>query len=457
MHIKLPSNTLINRNLYAFLEEWKNSNSRMPLILRGARQVGKTTLVNYFGESFDQYLYFNLEKNADKELFENVGNLEITIQLLFLSRNKIADKKKSTLIFIDEVQENPKVLSALRYFYEDHPYLHVIVSGSLLEFALEKMEKVPVGRVEYAELHPLNFEEFLKGEDADAILNILRDVPIKNELLGPIFQKFHTYAMIGGMPKITSTYIKEQNLSRVVNLYASIITAYKSDTEKYAQNNTQREILRHIMDTAPFEIDNRIKLANFGGSSFKSREVKEAISALEKAKILELIYPTTNTSIPAYPDFKKSPRLSYLDVGLVNYQLGLHKELLNIKDLNDSSRGKLVQQIVMQEIKSVTYLPQQKINFWVRDEQGTSSEIDIVHPFQNMLIPIEIKAGANGTLRSLHEFIDRCDHHFAVRFYGGKISIDTLKTNKSKEYKLLNLPYFLGAWLDNYLDWLISQ
>ncbi len=448
---------MINRNLYTFLEEWKKSNSRLPLILRGARQVGKTTLVNYFGESFDQYLYFNLEKLADKELFENIENLESTIQLLFLSRNKTSDKKKTTLIFIDEVQENPKVLSALRYFYEDYPHLHVIVSGSLLEFALEKMERVPVGRIEYAELHPLSFEEFLKGEKSDAILNILKEVPIKNELLGPIFQKFHTYAMIGGMPKIVFTFINEQNLSRVINLYASIITAYKSDIEKYAQNNTQREILRHIMDTAPFEIDNRIKLANFGGSNFKSREVKEAISALEKAKILELIYPTTNTSIPAYPDFKKSPRLSFLDVGLVNFQLGLHKELLNIKDLNDSSRGKLIQQIVMQELKSTSYLPTQKLNFWVRDEQGTSSEIDIAYPFKNYLIPIEIKSGASGTLRSLHEFMDRCNHPFAVRFYGGKISIDTLKTNKGKEYKLLNLPYFLAAWLDNYLEWFIAQ
>ncbi|MCP9767321.1 DUF4143 domain-containing protein [Lacihabitans sp. LS3-19] len=429
----------------------------MPLILRGARQVGKTTLVNFFGEKFDQYLYFNLEKNADKQLFENIENLETTIQLLFLARNKISDKKKTTLIFIDEVQEKPSVLSALRYFCEDYPHFHVIVSGSLLEFALENLEKVPVGRIEYAELHPLNFEEFLKGENSDTILNILKEVPIKNELLGPIFQKFHTYAMIGGMPKITSTFINEQNLSRVVNLYAAIITAYKSDIEKYAQNNTQREILRHIMDTAPFEMDNRIKLNNFGGSSFKSREVKEAISALEKAKILELVYPTTNTSIPTYPDFKKSPRLSFLDVGLVNFQLGLHKELLNIKDLNDSSRGKLVQQIVMQELKSTSYLPNKKINFWVREEHGTSSEIDIVYPYKNLLIPIEIKSGASGTLRSLHEFMDRCTHNFAIRFFGGKISIDTLKTNKGKEYKLLNLPYFLGAHLDKYLDWFIAQ
>lgn len=448
---------MIIRNLNTFLTDWKQTNSRMPLIIRGARQVGKTTLVNYFGQDFDQYLYFNLEKSTDLQLFENLSNLPATVQLLFLSRNKIEDKKRSTLIFIDEIQEKPEVISSLRYFHEDYPHLHVIVSGSLLEFALEKQENVPVGRVEYAELHPLNFEEYLRGDNSDSFLDLLKEVPLKNELLPLFFDKFHTYAMIGGMPKITYAYLKEQNLSRTINLYSGLITAYKSDIEKYSKSTSQKEILRHIIDTAPFEIDNRIKLENFGGSRFKSREVKSAFSALEKAKILELYYPTTNTGIPAIPNFEKRPRLCFLDVGLVNFQLGLHKELLNIKDLNDSSRGKLVQQIVMQELKSINYLPNKKLNFWVREEHGTSSEIDLVYPYKNFLIPIEIKSGATGTLRSLHEYIDRCDHHYAVRLYGGKINIDTLFSKKGKEYKLLNLPYFLAAWIDKYLDWFINE
>ncbi len=448
---------MINRKLYSFLETWRQSDSRLPLILRGARQVGKTTLIDYFGETFDQYLYFNLEKQADKLLFENISDLSKTLQLLFLTRNKIEDKNKATLLFIDEVQESPDVLTALRYFYEDYPYLHVIVSGSLLEFALENIEKVPVGRVEYAELHPLNFEEYLIGDGADAFLKTLEEVPIKEELLEPFFQKFHTYAMVGGMPKITATYIKEKNLSRVVNLYAAIITAYKSDIVKYAKNNAQKEVLGHVMETAPFEIDNRIKYANFGGSNYKSREVNEALSTLEKARIIEIMQPTTQTRVPAYPDLMKSPRLNYLDVGLLNFQLGLHKELLTISDLSDASRGKLVQQIVLQELKSINYLPDKKLNFWVREEYGTTSEVDIVYPFNNMLIPIEIKAGATGTLRSLHEFMDRCEHTYTVRFYRGKISIDTLKTTKGKEYKLLNLPYFLAASLPKYLEWFLHK
>jgi uncharacterized protein len=449
--------TLITRELNNFLLDWKKSNTRKPLILRGARQVGKTTLINEFGKTFDQYLYFNLEKAVDNNLFLSNESLEATIQLLFLSRGKANIKTKNTLIFIDEIQEKPEVIESLRYFYEDFPNLYVIVSGSLLEFALEKVAKTPVGRVEYAELHPLNFKEYLLGVGNLSVIQALDETPINNYLLAPIFQLFHEYVMIGGMPFITQNYINEKNLSSVIKLYSSIIESYKSDIEKYAKNSTQKAVLRHIMDTAPFEIDNRIKFNNFGNSNFKSREVKEALGELEKAKILELIYPTTNVLVPAIPNFDKSPRLQFLDIGLVNFQLGLHKELLTLHDLNDGSRGKLVQQIVAQEIKSKTYLPSQKLLFWVRDENGTSSEVDLVFPYKNLLIPIEIKSGATGKLRSLHEFMDRCDHTFAVRFYAGKITVDSLKTRKGKEYQLLNLPYFLAAWLENYLDWFLKK
>ncbi len=448
---------MIDRLLQNYLTEWKNSPSRKPMILRGARQVGKTTLINDFGKTYQDYLYFNLEKVADKSLFNLIENLNNTIQLLFISRGKQLQKEIPTLIFIDEVQEKPEVIEALRYFYEEYPYLHIIVSGSLLEFAIEKIARTPVGRVEFAALHPVNFKEFLGAKSNVALLNLLEQTPLSNDFLSPIYDLFHQYAMIGGMPELLNNYIQENNLSRLLNLYSSIIETYKSDIEKYAKNNTQRNVLRHIMDTAPYEIDNRIIFNHFGNSHFKSREVKEALDALEKAKIIELIYPTTDVSLPAIPDFKKSPRLQYLDIGLANFQIGIQKELLTLHDLNDSSRGRLVQQLVMQEMKSIQYLPSQKLHFWVREEHGTTAEVNIVFPYKKYLIPIEIKSGASGSLRSLHEYMDRCNHAYAIRFYAGKIAIDELKTRKGKSYKLLNLPYFLGAWTEQYLDWFVIE
>ena len=444
---------MIARNVHSHLDNWKHSPSGLPLILRGARQVGKTTLINEFGKSYDQYLYFNVERDEDSRLFENLTSISRLIQLLFISKGFQIHADKRALIFVDEVQEKPEIIEALRYFKEDYPQIDIIVTGSLLEFGIGQISKIPVGRVEFMELHPLNFKEYLEGTGQQATVDLLKNVPLENDYNRVIYPLFHDFALVGGMPGITTAYIREKDITRVRNLYAGITESYKEDVEKYASNETQKKIIRHIMDTAPYEIDNRVKLNNFGGSAFKTREVKEAINALSKARLLELIYPTTKTSPPLVSDLKKHLRLHFLDVGLVNYQLGLHQELLTIDDLHQSSKGKLVQQIVNQEIKSLDYLPGTKRGFWVRDEQGASSEVDILLPFKNMLIPIEVKSGATGTLRSLHEFIDRCPHNFAVRVYGGDLSIDEIITTKGKRYKLLNLPYFLSCWIREYLDW----
>jgi predicted AAA+ superfamily ATPase len=447
---------MIERNLRQHLLSWKKSETRLPLVIRGARQVGKTTLINDFGTYYDQYLYFNLEKKDDLQLFTPVENLSKLVQRFFLSKGGQNNPDLRTLIFIDEVQEKAEVLEMLRYFKEEYAHLDIIVTGSLLEIGLSKVQKIPVGRVEFMELHPLNFKEYLKGTGRNDLVGVLQEVPIENELLPIFYNHFHEYAFIGGMPGLTSAYIAERDITRVRHLYSGIIESYKEDVEKYAENNTQKRVIRHIMDTSPYEIDNRVNLNHFGASNFRTREVKEAMGALSKARLLELIYPTIQTSPPIVPDFKKRPRLHYLDVGLVNYQLGLHQELLSINDLHNSSRGKLVQQLVNQEIKSQMYLPGQKRAFWVREDRGTSSEVDIVYQFKNLLIPIEVKSGASGMLRSLHEFIDRCPHHFAVRFYGGELKVDEIKTRLGKPYRLLNLPYFLSGEIEKYLEWFVN-
>jgi predicted AAA+ superfamily ATPase len=448
---------LITRDLNKHLLEWKNASSNLPLILRGARQVGKTTLINELGKSYDQYLYFNLEKSQDAKLLENLENLNRIVQLLFLSRGFQNRPDLSTLIFFDEVQERPHIIELLRYFKEDYSHLDVIVTGSLLEFGLSRIASVPVGRVEYAELHPFNFREYLKGASNETAIETLNTIPLPREFFPIFYNYFHEFILIGGMPGIASVYLKEKDITRVRHLYSGIIESYKEDVEKYGVNDTQKKIIRHIMETAPYEMDNRINLNNFGGSSFNTREVKEAMNALSRARLFELIYPTIQTQPPIIPSYKKRPRLHFLDIGLVNYQLGLHQEILSLNDLHHSTRGKLLQQIVNQEIKAQLYLPGHKRAFWVREEKGTSSEVDIVFRYKNMLIPIEVKSGASGTLRSLHEFIDRCPHEFAVRIYRGELKIDELSTRKGKKYKLLNLPYFLSGWIQPYLDWFILQ
>lgn len=449
---------MINRTITQFLNRWKASPSRLPLILRGARQVGKTTVIHEFSKNYDQYLYFNLERSDDARLFFNFQSVKNLVSLLFLSKNLSIQKDKTSLIFIDEIQEMPFVLEQLRYFYEEFPLLHIIVTGSLLDIALNKIEKVPVGRVEYAEMHPLSFREYLDANDKSVILEKLdNEIPLPNNYTSFILNSFNEYTMIGGMPMIVKNYIEEKSLVRLKELYNAITEAYKADVSKYAKNQNEATIIRQIIDTTPQLVDERINMAKFGALPYKAADIKNGLIALQQARLLELVYPTSHTSPPIIGDPRKRPRLHYLDVGLLNFQLGLHHEYLTITDLNHIAKGALVQQIVNQEIKAQNYLNAPNRGFWARDEKGTSSEIDLLYPFRNLLIPVEVKAGPTGTLRSLHEFMDRCDHQYAVRFYSGEISIDTIKTRTGKSYKLLNLPYFLSGWLEKYLHWFCEK
>jgi uncharacterized protein len=445
---------MIKRTFSEFLSRWKYASSRLPLILRGARQVGKTTLIHEFGKSFDSYLYFNLEKSEDANLFTNFQSVKNLVSLLYLSRNVNFESGKSYLIFIDEVQEMPYVIEQLRYFYEEYPEIHIIVTGSLLDIALNKIEKVPVGRVEYAEMHPLSFREYLDANGKTAILKKLdTETPISNDFLQLIMPVFHEYTMIGGMPMLVQNYIQEKNLVRLKELYNGIVEAYKADVSKYAKNPNEASIIRNIIDTVPQMVDERINMAKFGSLPYKSSDIKNGLTALQQARLIDLIYPTSHTEPPIIGDPRKRPRLHFLDVGLINFQLGLHQEYLTVADLNHIAKGALVQQIVNQEIKAQNYLTAPNRGFWARDEKGTSSELDMLYTYKNLLIPIEIKAGATGTLRSLHEFMDRCNHRYAVRFYSSELRIDDVKSRTGKGYKLLNLPYFLSGWLDQYLDW----
>jgi uncharacterized protein len=449
---------MINRTITQFFERWKASPSRLPLILRGARQVGKTTVINAFSKSYDQYLYFNLEKSEDAKLFANFQSLRNLVALLFLAKNVTYDKGKSTLLFLDEVQEIPYIIEQLRYFYEDFPELHVVVSGSLLEMTLRKIEKVPVGRVEYAEMHPLSFREYLQANEKTVILAKLdHEMPVSNAFVPLIFDSFNEYAMLGGMPLIVKTYRDDKSLVRIKELYNGITEAYKSDVSKYAKNANEANIIRQIIATVPQMVDNRINMANFGNLPFKSIDIKNGLVALQQARLLELVYPTSHTAPPMITDLRKRPRLHYLDIGLLNFQLGLHQQYLTLADLHPLAKGSLVQQIVNQEIKAQNYLAVSNKSFWARDEKGTSSEVDILYQFRSRLIPIEVKSGATGTLRSLHEFMDRCDHPYAVRIYGGELRVDTIKTRTGKAYQLLNLPYFLSGWLDSYLNWFCAD
>lgn len=445
------------RQNHTELLAWKNAPKRKPLIIRGARQVGKTTAIRQFGATFRHYIELNLEKEEHLRLIDQSERVQQLADALSLMHNIPLSDWPETLLFIDEIQESPKAIALLRYFYEELPQLHVVAAGSLLEHSLGAVQHFPVGRVSYLYMFPLNFPEFLIATNQGRLLDRLENIPI-DDIAHPILLKaFHTFCIIGGMPEIVADYARHGDMTRLPPIYESIWNTYKDDVAKYAGSATEQKVIRHIMNTAPALVDKRVKFENFGHSNYRSREVGEAFQSLDQAKVVQIIYPTTETEPPALADQKKSPRLQLLDTGLLNFDLNLQADLLLLQDLSDSYRGAIIPHLITQEIISLNKTSYQKPSFWVRDKTQSSAEVDLVRVCRGLLIPIEIKSGAAGRLRSLHQFIDRAPHAFAVRMYAGKFSVEKQKTPDGKAFYLMNLPYYLGTYLDRYLAWFVEN
>ena len=447
-----------NRHITKQLDAWKSSKSRKPLIIRGARQVGKTTLVHQFSKSFKHSILLNLEKPRDARFFSDYDDVKTIKDALFFENNIFNNDVGETLLFIDEIQESPKAIQLLRYFYEEIPELYVITAGSLLEFAIKDVQSFPVGRVEYLYLHPLNFSEFLLAINQQQAYEQLQQIPINEFAHQTLLNLFNIYTIIGGMPEIVQSYVENQSLADLPKVYESIWTTYKNDVEKYTSNDTERKVIKHLMNTAPLYMDQRVKFQHFGNSNYRSREVGEAFRNLDEANIIRLIYPTTELEVPIKPNLKKSPRLQFLDTGLVNYDLKIQTDLLSLKDLSKAYKGAIIPHIITQEIISLNTINNPKPNFWVREKPQGQAEVDLVIQYQDKIIPIEIKSGATGSLKSLHEFIERSPHDYAVRMFAGTFSVENHTTpNQNKPYKLMNLPYYLGTQLPEYIAYFIKN
>jgi uncharacterized protein len=441
---------MLNRKILTELGAWRSSTYRKPLIIRGARQVGKTTVVHEFGKQYKQYITLNLERKEEAALFGNYTHFAALVESIFFLKDA-NPQEQDTLIFIDEIQEVPEAINLLRYFYEDYPQIHVIAAGSLLEAILKENITMPVGRVQFMVLRPMSFEEFLEAMNEKAALDQYRRMPVADFAHDKLKQLFHTYTLIGGMPEVVQHYAQNRNLSALRTVYEFLLVSYMNDVEKYATNQSMVQVTRHVMGSMGQEAGNRIKFERFGQSNYGSKEVGDAMRTIEKALLLSLVYPCTSTSLPLFADKKKSPRLQLLDTGLLNHLAGIQKEIVSNPDLEDVFQGKLVEHIVGQELLATDYSVMRELHFWTREKKDSVAEVDFIRVFDGKIIPVEVKSGATGRLRSLHQFIDQADHPFAVRFYGGKLSTDELTTISGKPFSLFNLPYYLAGRIDAYL------
>jgi predicted AAA+ superfamily ATPase len=446
------------RNIITELKKWAAEEERKPLILRGARQVGKTTVVDMFAKDFDHYIYLNLENKEDAQIFTRGLSIDELVKAIFFIKNVPSAGNKKTLLFIDEIQNCPPALAMMRYFYESEKNLFVIGAGSLLEAVIgEYQVSFPVGRVRYLFMYPMVFEEFLLAEGEEAAVEVFRQVPMPDYAHSRLLKLFHNYTLIGGMPEIIKKYIKDEDLVGLKPVYQALLTGYLDDVGKYARTPGMVDVIRHAVEAAPFEAGNRVKFQGFGQSNYKSREMGEALKSLERAMLIYLLYPVTVTQPPLMEDNKKSPRLQFLDTGLLNYAVGLQGYFFKFDDLHSFYQGLLAEHIVGQELAALDMNSDKKISFWVREQKQSNAEVDFVLPYKHYVIPLEVKAGKTGSLRSLHQFMERVEHPYAVRLYAGALQITEVSTPDGKPYKLLNLPYFLAGKIYDYLQWFIQE
>jgi predicted AAA+ superfamily ATPase len=444
---------MFNREILKSLRVWASSESRKPLVLRGARQVGKTTAINLFSKEFDQYIYLNLEQPGQIDFFRKNMSVRDVFSAILLSKN-IRNTGGRRLLFIDEIQNSPEAIGYLRYFFEEMKDLHVCAAGSLLDAMISRSRiNFPVGRVEFRYLYPLSFVEYLGARNNSQALDAFSLAPVPDYAIDVLFREFHNYALVGGMPEIVAAYAKNQDVVTLAPLYQDLMVSFLDDIPKYAQNQTLAHVMRHCLESTPAETGRRISFARFGKSEYRSREAGESLRTLERAMLLYLLHPSVSCEIPIVPDYRKSPRLQFLDTGFWLAAAGLQRQIMSVNNLHALYRGIVAEHIVGQELLAVSSDLQKKPCFWVRENPQANAEIDFIVAWRDIVVPVEVKSGSAGSLRSLHQFIDRCNHAVAVRLYYGKIDVAECATISGKKFKLLSLPYFLASKLPEYLDW----
>jgi len=391
------------------LEEWKANPRRKPLLLRGARQVGKTTSARALGQSFDSFVEINFERlpSAGTVFDRDLDAKRIVRDLGLIAGQEIVPGR--TLLFLDELQEAPRGLTALRYLFEELPELHVIAAGSLLEFQIES-QGLPVGRVEFAHMFPMTLVEFLwaKGEAllADFIGKLpegLISDPVHTKLLALLGE----YMAIGGMPEAVRLWCTHADLGLCQKVHQEIIQSYRQDFEKYAKKS-QSERVSHIFDELPSHVTRKWKFSNVSGGH-RARELRPALELLEKSHVVQSVLHTSANALPLGAECnRKKRKLLMLDIGLMQTMLGLDARdwILN-PDAELAGRGPVVESFIGQELTChLSGTSRAALYYWHREARSSNAEVDYVIPSNAAALPIEVKSGKGGRHASLNSFLD---------------------------------------------------
>ena len=428
----------MERFVYNNLVDWTKEQRRKPLLLRGARQVGKTWLVEKLAkEYFTHFLKVDFEKNPSLvALFEgDLNPVQICAELEIRTGIDIVSGK--TLLFFDEIQNSPRAIMSLRYFYENMPELHVIAAGSLLEFVFSEIS-FPVGRIQMQEVFPMNFAEFLLAlnfRKASLVVNS-PIVPVSDQIHDFLIEKLRTYWFTGGMPECVKVYSETQSLKQTFQVQDEIIESYRLDFNKY-KPQTDVNCLNMVLTTVAASVGQQTKYTGLA-NDYAIPTIRKAYESLLLAKVARKVKSVGNIGVPleVYASDKKFKNV-FLDIGLMNRIMGLdYNEALNHSNLLAIYRGQLAEQYTGQEFVSVA---DTQLYYWSRDAKNSNAEVDYLIQRNGETFPVEVKDGPSGRLRSLHLYFENFKPKLCYVFQSGK---HVVLSNE----KIVFLPlYFAGS------------
>nr|AGS52087.1 putative ATPase (AAA+ superfamily) [uncultured bacterium contig00029] len=416
----IMANRYLKRRIDKELVLWKNDKEHKLLLLRGARQVGKSRSVRKLAELFEHFVEINFEKNKKvHKLFDgDLDAYEICEKLSALLKKPIIPKK--TLVFFDEIQSCPNAISALRFFYEDYPELHVIAAGSLLEFALEELPSFGVGRIRSVFMYPLSFAEFMDACGEDLLWKeVCLSSPDK-----PLFEPFHEkcleylkkFLLLGGMPAVVAKYTENKNILECQKILNDLITSLKADFSKYKKRVPNLQILK-AFEAVVNQNGNRFNYSNVEQLNY--RQIKDSLELLQKAGLVISVVHSSSNGLPlgSKVNFKKQ-KFILLDTGIFQRLLGLElSDILLNNDISVINKGAIAEQYAgLEFLKSAScYEMQENLYFWSREKEKSNAEVDYVIQRGENIIPVEIKSGSSGKMQSMHIFISEKNSEYGIR------------------------------------------
>lgn len=445
----------MQRSGLEFLQNWLESADRKPLVIRGARQVGKTWIVRDLAQrNHKKLIELNFEKKPElSSLFTSNDPKQIILNLSAIFGEINA---KDSILFLDEIQAAPEILAKLRWFAEDLPEMPVLAAGSLLEFVLAQHSfSMPVGRINYMHLEPMSFLEFLAAKNQNSLINYIKnynlDLTIPTIIHSQLTDIFKEYVIVGGMPQAVQSWVTQNSLTILSQIHNDLLATYRDDFNKY-NGRLATERLDELLLSIPFYLGEKFIYSKVN-PDIQSATIKQALELLCKARICHKILGSAGNGVPLAAELQaKYLKLIFLDVGLCSTLLGLSFDQLTMRELNLINKGGISEQVVGQLLRTIApaYV-EPALYYWHRNEKGASAEIDYLIQYQNKVVPIEVKAGSTGGLKSLHLFMGLKQLALAVRVNADlpsktEVSVKDHAGNLV-QYTLISIPYYLMSEL----------